>query len=402
MGSTVLFVINLGSSSCKSSVYRLRPEPLKPVLLAEFTFTLLNQSVVSHDVSWKFDNFPEIQLANTLNVPIREALTSLLDQLTNKYEIVAIGHRLVHGGLHFKGATLIDSSVLNNIKQLIQYDTLHMTDAVAVIESLVRRFPATPQVACFDTTFYSDLPKQARLIALPDEYREAGVQRYGFHGLSYTYVQREFGHLAGNAAAHGRVIYAHLGSGSSITATKDGRVVDTTMGFSSASGLPSSTRVGEIDPTIPSFIMNGFNVSNDEFAKIAQTSSGLLAISGSTGDMKQLLENEAHDERAALAVSYYVYRVGVAIGGLVTALRGVDSLVFTGGIGSQSPIIRQRICDMLRYLDVELNQSKNEQHQDTISDDERSSVGVHVISTDEAQIIAEQTIEVIQKTEEAL
>lgn len=368
--------------------------------LADITFDTVSGVIAAGDATWHTDDHADIAPDDLVGAPVIEAVSQLIGLIGQSCEIISIGHRLVHGGPRFNAPVLINQNIRNELNELVAFDALHMTDAVQLIDALAEQHSNLPQVACFDTSFYKDMPELAQLIALPAEYRSLGIRRYGFHGLSYTFVQREFERFAGTAAKNGRVIYAHLGSGSSITATRDGQVIDTTMGFSPASGIPSSSRVGDIDPTIPGFLEKATGLSATEFSKVAQTSSGLLALSETSSSMKHLIDVEASDERAALAVSYYVYRASATIGGLVTAIGGIDSLVFTGGIGAQSSPVRNRICRSLEHLGVRLDNTKNEQHQQTISHDD-SRVGVHVVTTDEALIIAEQTIETIRLPKEA-
>ncbi len=364
VGNQILLTINSGSSSCKAALFTLTPSI---ELIADLT-------VGRADTGSPFG-----------------AIQEWLENLTRNKQLVAIGHRFVHGGALYTAPQLISSNVLNDLEGLQTLDPLHAEPSNKLIRELASRYPDIPQVVCFDTSFFADLPAVAKRIALPEAISDAGVRRYGFHGLSYMYVQREFERLAGTIAKDGRVIYSHLGSGSSLAATKDGRVIDTTMGFSPVSGIPSSTRSGDIDPTIVSFVQKRQGITADEFTEIAQTKSGLLAVSGTSGDMKHLLEIEADDHRAKEAVDLYVYHVQKAIGALAATIGGLDSLIFTGGIGEESAIIRERVCAGLSFLGVALNADKNSQHEFTISADS-SSAGVHVIRTNEAAIIAEQTM----------
>lgn len=326
---------------------------------------------------------------------LSEAIQNWLQSYTSDNHLTAIGHRFVHGGMTYDAPQLVTDEVIGELESLQVFDPLHAKPATELIREFVRLYPETPQVACFDTSFFADMPAVAKLIALPSDLREAGVSRYGFHGLSYTYVQREFERNAGAIAKHGRVIYAHLGSGSSLMATRSGIIMDTTMGFSPVSGIPSSTRSGDTDPTIARFVEMRQGISSSDFAEIAQTKSGLLAISDTSGNMKHLLDIEPSDPRAAEAVSFYIYHVQKAIGSLAAAIGGVDSLVFTGGIGEESDIIRARICAGLSFLGIELDDSRNSRHEFTISASS-SNVGVHVIQTNEAIIIAEQTLQQVE------
>lgn len=368
VGNPIILTINNGSSSCKAALFTLSP-----------TIEIVANLTIHH----------------TDGKSPLEAIQEWLRNFTIDNQLVAIGHRFVHGGTLYTEPQRISPEVLGGLDGLQPLDPLHAEPSNKLIKEFFGLYPDIPQVVCFDTSFFADLPLIAKRIALPDTFSDAGVRRYGFHGLSYTYVQREFERLAGTTAKNGRVIYAHLGSGSSLAATKDGQAIDTTMGFSPVSGVPSSTRSGDIDPTIVSFVQEQHGITADEFTKIAQTESGLLAVSGTSGDMKHLLEIEADDSRAKEAVSLYVYHVQKAIGALAATIGGLDSLIFTGGIGEESDIIRERVCAGLSFLGVALDANKNSQHEFTISA-EHGGAGIHVIRTNEAAIIAEQTKELTE------
>lgn len=394
VGNQILLTINSGSSSCKTALFALTDSFVVERKIVDATFEQTDDLRVERKVTWYVDQ-PEMSSQNaTESTTIIDALSDWLAALPSSFEIVAIGHRVVHGGGKFNSAVSLSNETVDQLERLILFDRIHAKPALDLIKQVRQRYPTTAQVVCFDSSFFNEMPKNARTIALPEQIVSLGVRRYGFHGLSYTYVQQEFERRAGTDARNGRVIYAHLGSGSSLCATKDGNVVDTTMGFSPASGIPSSTRSGDIDPTIAGFIDKAASITADQLADLSQTESGLKAISGSSGSMKHLLNIETHDSKAAEAVEFYVYSVQKAIGSLVAAVGGIDSLIFTGGIGEQSGILRQRICDSLSYLGIELHDSRNFAHDFTISND-GSRVGVHVILTDEGSVIANQTASVI-------
>ncbi|HRJ06123.1 MAG TPA: acetate/propionate family kinase [Candidatus Saccharibacteria bacterium] len=377
MGTQILLTINSGSSSCKADVFTISGTHELSEKIATVSFHQ------THHVSEPADT-----------------LFEWVDSISQSYEIAAIGHRFVHGGDKFDSPQLIMDSTLADLEYLTVFDNLHNSPANELIAETMRRYPNVPQVVCFDTSFYKAMPEQARLIALPDHIQKLGVRRYGFHGLSYEYVQQEFERQAGTTAMNGRVIYAHLGSGSSLTATKDRVPIDTTMGFSPASGIPTGTRSGDIDPTLAAFLEKNAGLSSHKLASLAQEESGLKAISGSSGDMKSLLEREEHDPKAAQAVDFYVYHVKKAIGALGATINGIDSLVFTGGIGEQSSVLRKRICETLGFLGLILDDKRNDKHEFTISAD-GSATGVHVIPTNEAAVIARQTMRIIQQERRA-
>lgn len=395
MGNRILLTINSGSSSCKTALFALTDSFEVDHKIVDASFEQTDDHSFERKVTWYVDQ-PEMPSQNAAeSASIIDALSDWLTALPSSFEIAAIGHRIVHSGGRFSSAVQMSDDTVNQLENLIQFDRIHAKPALDIIKQVRQHYPNTAQAVCFDSYFFNEMPKKARAIALPERIVSLGVQRYGFHGLSYTFVQQEFGYKAGTSARNGRVVYAHLGSGSSLCATKDGNVIDTTMGFSPASGIPSSNRSGDIDPTIAGFIDKAANITADELADLSQTESGLRAISGSSGSMKHLLNVETHDSKAAEAVEFYVYSVQKAIGALVAAIGGIDSLVFTGGIGEQSSILRQRICDSLAYLGIELHDSRNFAHDFTISSD-NSQVGVHVIPTDEGSVIADQTASAIR------
>lgn len=310
--------------------------------------------------------------------------------------IVAIGHRFVHGGSTFTSATPVTTISEEDWQVLSQLDPHHTPAARQLVARCAERCPGALQVACFDTAFFHELPHAAKIIPIPQKYYNMGVRRYGFHGLSYTSLLAVFRETAGEVAANGRVIFAHLGSGASLAATRHGKPVDTTMSFTPASGIPMSTRSGDLDPAIFSFLQHQTTMSADEFTHMVNFESGLRGVSGITGDMQTLLDLETQNNAAALAVELFVRNVKKSIGALASVLGGVDSLVFSGGIGEQSAELRTRFCHRLAYLGIELDDTANQQNAFLISA-EHSKVGVHVIASNEAQVIARQTSEVLQK-----
>jgi acetate kinase len=267
----------------------------------------------------------------------------------------AVGHRVVHGGPSYVEPTLVDSSVVAGLKRVIPMAPLHMPSAIGGIEAVAARHPRLPQVACFDTAFHASMPERARRLPLPEQFDREGVRRYGFHGLSYEYVMSALGRNA-----PGRVIIAHLGSGSSLVAVKDGRAVETTMGFTPLGGVLMGTRSGDLDPGLLIYLLREKKLSVDALEHLLDRESGLLAIAG-TADVKSLVERAATDERAKLGVSMFVYSVRKAVGALVSALGGIDLLVFTGGIGENSPEIRAMICEGLDAFGLSLNRTKTVQ-----------------------------------------
>ena len=302
-------------------------------------------------------------------------------------QLVGVGHRVVHGGTQYTGPTVVTPQVLAELYRLAPLAPLHQPYNLAAIEAVSERFPDVPQVACFDTSFHRSLPRVARVVPLPREVCGPEVQRYGFHGLSYEYVASVLPRVAPEIARR-RVIIAHLGSGASVCALKDGKSIDCSLGFTALDGLCMGTRPGSLDPGVVLYLFQNLKLSAQEVETILYQKSGLLAISGISNDMRDLLQSRA--ARATLAVEYFVYRAAKEIGGLAAGLRGLDSLVFTAGIGENSTEIRQRICESCAWLGVELDATANSRNGPRISSPS-SKVSAWVIPTNEELMIARHT-----------
>ena len=316
-----------------------------------------------------------------------EALAAWLRSNYGGSIVLGIGHRVVHGGARFTGPTIVNAEVLDQLRELVPLAPLHQPYNLAAIEAAAERLPSVPQVACFDTSFHRGQPAVAELIPLPRDLRQQGLQRYGFHGLSYEYIASVLPEVAPKIA-HGRVIVAHLGSGASLCALKDRKSVDSTLGFTALDGLCMGTRPGALDPGVVLHLFQGLKLSAKEVETLLYKKSGLLGISGISNDMRDLLGRTEPDAR--LAVDYFVYRVAKEIGALTAVLGGLDGLVFTAGIGENSPEIRQRICDACAWLGVELNEMANLERGPEIST-WHSRVSVWVIPTNEELMIARHT-----------
>jgi acetate kinase len=297
----------------------------------------------------------------------------------------AVGHRVVHGMRHSRPER-ISPELLAELRRTRPYDPDHLPREIGLIDALRRRYPRLPQVACFDTAFHRTMPRVARLLAIPRRYAARGVERYGFHGLSYSYLMEEFGRLE-PAAARGRVILAHLGNGASLAAVRRGRSIDTSMGFTPAAGVMMSTRSGDLDPGLVYYLARTEHVTASRFQRIVNHESGLLGVSGVSADMRDLLAREAGDERAAAAVALFCYQVKKWIGAYAAALGGLDALVFAGGIGENAPLVRTRICEGLGFLGLELDSRRNARNAPRISPD-RGRIPIRVIRTDEELMIA--------------
>jgi acetate kinase len=313
------------------------------------------------------------------------SLLRWIEQSSALEGLAAIGHRLVHGGPKYYESQLLTPPMLEELRRLSPFDPEHLPRELQMVEAVGRRFPELPQIACFDTAFHHDLPRVARLLAIPRRYETQGVRRYGFHGLSYTFLMGELARVAGPEAARGRVILAHLGSGASLAAVRGGRPVDTSMGFTPASGLPMATRSGDLDPGLVSYLARTEGLDSAGFDALVNGKSGLLGVSETSGDMRELLAREAQDARAADAVELFCYQVRKWIGAYAAALGGLDTLVFAGGIGESAPVVRARICEGLGFLGVELDGARNAAGASVISN---GRVAVRVVHTDEELVIA--------------
>jgi acetate kinase len=319
-----------------------------------------------------------------------EAMFKWLGEHDYLSRLTGAGHRLVHGGPRYREPQRVTPEFLSEIEKLVPLDPDHMPAAIAGIKFIARKFPDLPQVACFDTAFHGSLPKVARMYALPGQLYEQGILRYGFHGLSYEYILQELRKIDATLA-DGRVIIAHLGSGASMVALKNGNSVDTSMGFTPLEGLVMSTRSGDLDPGILLYLLAQEKMSPKGINTLVNKESGLLGVSGTTADMRELLEKAPVDAHAADAVDLFCYRAKKYLGAYAAVLGGLDALVFTGGIGERAPTIRERICDGVEFLGVRLDASRNAASAPVISSTD-SRVNVRVIKTNEDLMIARHVI----------
>ncbi len=320
----------------------------------------------------------------------RAALDSLAAWLRSRYggaRVLGVGHRVVHGGSRYTGPTVVTPEVMKELRELIPLAPLHQPHNLAAIDAVSERLPGVPQVACFDTSFHRGQPAVAELVPLPADIRHAGVQRYGFHGLSYEYIASVLPEVAPEIA-RGRVIVAHLGSGSSLCALKDRKSIDSTLGFTALDGLCMGTRPGSLDPGVVLYLFQILGLSAKEVETILYKKSGLLGISGISNDMRDLIGSA--EPAARLAVDYFVYRVAKEIGALAAVLGGIDGLVFTAGIGENSPEIRRRICEASAWLGIDFDESANTQTGPRISRS-GSRVSAWVVPTNEELMIARHT-----------
>jgi len=310
-------------------------------------------------------------------------------------EVESVGHRVVHGMSH-TAPQRATGQLLDELKRLGVLDPEHIPQEIQLIEAFRDRLPHLPQVLCFDTAFHRDMPRHSMLLPIPRRYDAAGIRRYGFHGLSYTYLMQELARLRDPCAARGRVILAHLGSGASLAAVRDGHCIDTTMGFTPTGGLMMGTRSGDLDPGTLIYLADSESMDAAALRRMLNHESGLKGISEISADIRDLLKREAGDVRAAEAIDLFCYLARKAIASFAGALGGLDTLVFAGGIGENSPDIRARICTDLAFLGIGLNAPRNARNAGVISADADSAVRVRVIRTDEESVIAQLTAQVLE------
>jgi acetate kinase len=325
----------------------------------------------------------------------RDAASALIHWLEETHllsEVKAVGHRVVHG-MKRSEPERVTSKLLAELHRITPYAPDHLPHEIGLIEAFRRRRPNLPQVVCFDTAFHRSMPRVAKLLPIPRRYTAKGVERYGFHGLSYAYLMEELARLD-PAAAKGRVIFAHLGNGASLAAVRHGKSIDTSMGFTPTAGLVMSTRSGDLDPGLVYYLARTGRMTAVRFHRMVNHESGLLGVSGISSDLRDLLAREARDVRAADAVALFCYQAKKWIGSFAAALSGLDTLVFAGGIGENAPLIRERICGGLGFLGIELNRHRNATNAPLISR-QAGRVKVRVIRTDEELMISRSVTRVL-------
>lgn len=315
-------------------------------------------------------------------------LLDWLDQRAVFATLAAVGHRVVHGGPAHLAPEIITPALLADLRQLTAYDPDHLPGEIALMEAVRARQPRLRQVACFDTAFHQHMPRVAQLLPIPRRLAAQGLRRYGFHGLSYAYLLEELGRQAGPAAARGRVILAHLGSGASLAAVLGGQSQDTSMGFTPAAGLVMGTRPGDLDPGVAAYLLQAERLTPQQFNHLINHESGLLGVSETSPDLRDLLTAQATDARAADAVALFCYQARKWVGAYAAVLGGLDTLVFAGGVGEHAPEVRARICAGLEYLGLELDAALNATHAAVISS-AASRVTVRIIPTNEERQIAQ-------------
>ena len=379
-----VLTINAGSSSIKFAVYRV-DDPLLLELHGKVDrIGLEGTHLIFQDTA--ADQQESLPMVATDHAAAIQFLMQWLEERQVFDSVKAVGHRMVHGMAHAEPA-LITTKLVGELHRITPYAPNHLPQELGLFQALQSRHPELPQVACFDTSFHCTMPRVAKMLSIPRRYEALGVQRYGFHGLSYAYLMEELVRLRDPAATKGRVILAHLGNGASLAAVRDGESLDTSMSFTPSSGLVMGTRTGDIDPGLIHYLADAEGMTTAQFQHMANHESGMLGISETSSDMRDLLEQEATDVRSAEAVALFCYQAKKWIGAFSAVLDGLDTLVFSGGIGENLPQVRTRICQGLDFLGIELDEKRNAVSAGVITT-ESSRATVRVISTDEELMIA--------------
>jgi acetate kinase len=395
-GPSLVLTINGGSSSIKFALFEAG-DTLKRILEGSIERIGLPESSLRVKSLNPADSFSRSVKAPDHTAAV-EVLMDWIEERGDHEAFAAVGHRVVHGGPKFSEPQVISAEMITELRRLSPFDPEHMPEEILLTEAFHHRFPGLAQVACFDTAFHHDLPRVAQLLAIPRRYEAQGIRRYGFHGLSYEFLIGELARLGDPAATKGRVILAHLGNGASLAAVRNGKSIDTSMSFTPTAGVPMSTRSGDLDPGLVWYLARSEKMSAKQFNEMVNFQSGLLGISETSSDMRNLLECEAEDVRAAEAVALFCYQIKKRIGAYAAALGGLDTLVFSGGIGENAPVIRARICEGLEFLGIEIEAKQNAANEVVIST-ASSRVAVHVIHTDEEQMIARTVCRVLDINE---
>ena len=387
-----VLTINGGSSSIKFALFEAG-DSLRRILEGGIERIGLPDATLRVKGVDQADNFSRMVTAPDHTVAVG-ALMDWIEQRHGRDGLTAVGHRVVNGGPKYYKPQRITAEMVEELRRLSPFDPDHMPEEILLTEAFHRRFPDLPQVACFDTAFHHDLPRVAQMLPIPRRYEAQGVRRYGFHGLSFAFLMEELARLGDPAATTGRVILAHLGNGASLAAVRDGKSVDTSMSFTPTAGVPMSTRSGDLDPGLVWYLARTENMGAKQFNEMVNFQSGLLGVSETSSDMRDLLKRETQDVRAAEAIAVFCYQIKKWIGAFAAALGGLDTLVFAGGIGENAPAVRARICDGLGFLGMELEENRNEANEGVISAT-ASRVAVRVIRTDEEHMIAKTVCRVL-------
>lgn len=386
--STIL-TINGGSSSIKFALFEVAGSFQR---IVEGKIDRIGLPQATLNVKGR-DNFSKPVAASDHAAAV-DVLMDWIEKCWGKEALTAVGHRIVHGGPRYSQPQRITVEMIDELNKLKPFDPEHLPEEILLTTAFHHRFPNLPQVACFDTDFHHDLPRVAQMLPIPRRYEAQGVRRYGFHGLSYEFLMGELARLEGCEVAQGRVILAHLGNGASLAAVHHGKSIDTSMGFTPTAGILMSTRSGDLDPGLFWYLAQEEGFNPKQFNAMVNFHSGLLGISETSSDMRDLLGREAHDVRAAEAIALFCYQVKKWIGAFAAALGGLDTLIFAGGIGENAPKVRGQICETLGFLGIEIEEKCNAANEGIIST-AKSRVMVRVIPTDEEWMIAEKVCQVL-------
>ena len=389
-----VLTINAGSSSIKFAFYRT-----VELLEQSFSGSVDRIGLPGTNLTFSYSKGDQKGSLILESSDTRSASNFLIDWLEKKIDfslLTGVGHRVVFGMNHLE-PECITQKLLNDLHHISPYDTDHLPAEIELIEEIRRRYPEMLQVACFDTAFHCTMPRVAKLLPIPRRFDAKGIRRYGFHGLSYAFLIGELARIAGMKTAHGRVILAHLGNGASLAAVFEGKSIDTSMGFTPAGGLMMGSRPGDLDPGVAWYMMRSEKMTPKQFNNLINHESGLIGVSETSSDMRDLLSKETDDIRAAEAVALFCYQVKKWIGAYTAILGGLDTLVFAGGIGENCPVIRSRICEGLEFLGIEIEEKQNKVNAPVISTNKGRAV-VRVIHTDEEWMIAKTVSQMINFT----
>jgi len=377
--------INGGSSSIKFALYELEGG-LRKIFEGSIERIGLPMATLRVKGLDQADNFSKEIEAGDQKVAVG-ILMDWIEKRIGADALTAVGHRIVQGGPKYSEPQIVTKEILDDLYLYEAFDPEHLPQEIMIIEAFIYRFPDLPQVILFDTAFHHDMPRVAKIMAIPRKYEAKGVRRFGFHGISYSFLMRELIRLSGEGVLPSRVILAHLGSGASLAAVKDGKSIDTSMGFTPTAGLVMGTRCGDLDPGLNYYLARTEGMDATQFQHMVDYESGLLGISETSSDMQDLLLHESNDVRAKEAIEVFCYQTKKWIGSFSAVLGGLDTLVFAGGIGENVPAIRKRICEGLEFIGVDIDEPLNKANDGLISKKE-SRVDVRVIRTDEEFMIA--------------
>lgn len=388
-----ILTVNGGSSSIKFALFAVG-EPLQRIFKGSIERIGLPDAVFKVKGMDAAEDFSRPVVVSD-HIMAVDMLMDWIEECIGRSALMAVGHRVVHGGAKYCEPQIITETMVADLQQLAPFAPEHLPQELLLAEAFRKHFPDIAQVACFDTSFHHTLPRVAQLLPIPRKYEAQGVRRYGFHGLSYTFLIKELNRVAGTEAGMGRVILAHLGNGASLAAVHYGRSMDTSMSFTPTAGVPMSTRSGDLDPGLACYLARAEGMDPAGFNEMVNSRSGLLGMSETSSDMRDLLEREKNDVKAAEAVAVFCYQVKKWIGSFSAALGGLDTLVFSAGIGENSPQVRQRICEGLSFLGVEIDEQANLSNASIISA-ENSRVSVRIIQTNEEWMIAHLVSEALR------